>query len=120
MDQKISENFIDIFAITDRLRVLRHHPDKRMGNGEVVIPECDYFACIVKAFETLSNPGRRRAYDSIDPTFDNFVPPKALSASDNFFTVSLINTYLQRKGVELKLVNGCIGFYDRYTEGGLS
>lgn len=72
--------------ITDRIRVLKHHPDKRMGAGEQVNPECDYFACIVKAFETLT--GKRQAYDSIDPTFDNYVPPKTITSKDDFFTVS--------------------------------
>lgn len=56
-----------------------------MGAGEQVNPECDYFACIVKAFETLTS--KRSAYDSIDPTFDNYVPPKTL-VKDDFFTVS--------------------------------
>lgn len=75
---------IDVY-ITDRIRVLKHHPDKRMGAGEQVNPECDYFACIVKAFETLT--GKRQAYDSIDPDFDNYIPSKTLSPKDDFFTV---------------------------------
>ena len=34
----------------------------------------DYFTCITKAFETLGNPVRRRAFDSVDPLFDDAVP----------------------------------------------
>jgi DnaJ family protein C protein 2 len=71
-----------------RLRVLRHHPDKRMAAGEVVLPECDYFACIVKAFEILSTQIGRYSYDSVDPLFDNYVPPKTLSSGEDFFVVS--------------------------------
>jgi len=67
--------------------VLKHHPDKRMAAGEQVLPECDYFACIVKAFEILSSPTGRIAYDSVDHLFDNYVPPKTLSSGENFFVV---------------------------------
>jgi hypothetical protein len=34
----------------------------------------DYFTCITKAFEILGNPVRRRAFDSVDPLFDDTVP----------------------------------------------
>ncbi|XP_063049153.1 dnaJ homolog subfamily C member 2 [Engraulis encrasicolus] len=65
--------------------VLKHHPDKRKAAGETIIEgDNDYFTCITKAIETLSDPVRRRAFDSIDPTFDNAVPSKG-EAKDNFF-----------------------------------
>jgi len=68
-----------IFATDDQIKkahkqkVLRHHPDKRRAAGEEVKEE-DYFSCITTAFETLMNAERRRAFDSVDPTFDDTVP----------------------------------------------
>ncbi|ODM90339.1 DnaJ subfamily C member 2 [Orchesella cincta] len=71
-----------------RLRVLKHHPDKRQSAGEFVNTEDgDYFSCIVKAYEILSNPAKRRAYDSVDPLFDNYTPPKTLKSPEDFFTI---------------------------------
>ncbi|PAA81279.1 hypothetical protein BOX15_Mlig001986g3, partial [Macrostomum lignano] len=58
-----------------RRMVLKHHPDKRKARGEVVADEStDYFTCITRAWETLGSRDRRRAYDSVDPQFDNTVP----------------------------------------------
>ncbi|ODM90758.1 DnaJ subfamily C member 2 [Orchesella cincta] len=70
-----------------RLRVLKHHPDKRQAAGELINTEGDYFACIVKAYEILSNPAKRRAYDSVDPLFDDYTPPKSVKSPEEFFTV---------------------------------
>ena len=39
----------------------------------------DYFTCITKAAEILSNPVKRRAFDSVDPTFDDSVPSEIKS-----------------------------------------
>ena len=39
------------------------------------------------AYDILSVPKRRRAYDSIDPTFDDSVPPSSAHSRDNFFEV---------------------------------
>ncbi|XP_031439044.1 dnaJ homolog subfamily C member 2 [Clupea harengus] len=65
--------------------VLKHHPDKRKAAGEQIIEgDNDYFTCITKAIETLSDPVRRRAFDSVDPTFENTVPSKT-EAKENFF-----------------------------------
>lgn len=36
--------------------------------------------------EMLSDPVKRRAFDSVDPTFDNMVPSKA-EGKENFFEV---------------------------------
>lgn len=40
----------------------------------------------VLAIETLSDPMKRRAFDSVDPTFDNSVPSKG-EGKENFFEV---------------------------------
>ncbi|XP_063783073.1 dnaJ homolog subfamily C member 2 [Pseudophryne corroboree] len=67
--------------------VLKHHPDKRKAAGEQIVEgDNDYFTCITKAYEMLSDPVKRRAFNSIDPIFDNSVPSKS-EAKDNFFEV---------------------------------
>lgn len=67
--------------------VLKHHPDKRKAAGEPIKEgDNDYFTCITKAYEMLSDPAKRRAFNSVDPTFDNSVPSKS-EAKDNFFQV---------------------------------
>uniref|UniRef100_A0A8C1V2I5 DnaJ homolog subfamily C member 2 n=1 Tax=Cyprinus carpio TaxID=7962 RepID=A0A8C1V2I5_CYPCA len=67
--------------------VLKHHPDKRKAAGEQIVEgDNDYFTCITKAMEMLSDPVKRRAFDSVDPTFDNMVPSKA-EGKENFFEV---------------------------------
>jgi len=70
-----------------RQKVLRHHPDKRKAAGEEVRSDDDYFTCITKAFETLSVPSKRRAYDSVDSEFDDDVPSVNASNKANFFKV---------------------------------
>uniref|UniRef100_A0A671T5Y9 DnaJ homolog subfamily C member 2 n=1 Tax=Sinocyclocheilus anshuiensis TaxID=1608454 RepID=A0A671T5Y9_9TELE len=72
---------------TDKAMVLKHHPDKRKAAGEQIVEgDNDYFTCITKAMEMLSDPVKRRAFDSVDPTFDNMVPSKA-EGKENFFEV---------------------------------
>ncbi|KAM8973669.1 dnaJ homolog subfamily C member 2 [Pelodytes ibericus] len=67
--------------------VLKHHPDKRKAAGERIVEgDNDYFTCITKANEILSDPLKRRAFNSVDPTFDNSVPTKN-EGKDNFFEV---------------------------------
>lgn len=64
----------DIIKTAYRKKVLKHHPDKRKALGEEVKADDDYFTCITMAYETLGNVNRRRAYDSVDPEFDNNLP----------------------------------------------
>ncbi|XP_078091758.1 dnaJ homolog subfamily C member 2 isoform X1 [Mustelus asterias] len=67
--------------------VLKHHPDKRKATGEQIGEgDNDYFTCITKANEILSDPLKRRAFDSVDPTFDNAIPSKS-EAKENFIEV---------------------------------
>ncbi|XP_014861758.1 PREDICTED: dnaJ homolog subfamily C member 2 [Poecilia mexicana] len=67
--------------------VLKHHPDKRKAAGEQIVEgDNDYFTCITKAIEILSDPVKRRAFDSVDPTFDNSVPSKS-EGKESFFEV---------------------------------
>lgn len=64
----------DVIKTAYRKMVLKHHPDKRKALGEEVRPDDDYFTCITMAYETLGNFYKRRAYDSVDPEFDNNLP----------------------------------------------
>jgi DnaJ homolog subfamily C member 2 len=51
----------------DRKKVLKHHPDKKAGGGDSNNDQ--FFKCIQKAMEILSNPEKRRQFDSVDPYF---------------------------------------------------
>ncbi|XP_035793060.1 dnaJ homolog subfamily C member 2-like [Anopheles albimanus] len=57
--------------------VLKHHPDKRKALGEEVKQDDDYFHCITMAYETLGSLKNRRAFDSIDPEFDDSLPSQS-------------------------------------------
>lgn len=65
---------------------MKHHPDKRKAQGEDVKQDDDYFTCIIKAYEILSVPSKRRSYDSVDPEFDDTLPSQS-SVEKNFFGV---------------------------------
>ncbi|KAK7499927.1 hypothetical protein BaRGS_00008775, partial [Batillaria attramentaria] len=69
-------------------KVLMHHPDKRRARGLLVQDgEDDYFTCITRAYEILGNFAKRRSFDSVDPEFDDGVPPVTQENKDNFFAV---------------------------------
>lgn len=68
-----------------RQKVLQHHPDKRKA-GKVDISN-DYFTCITKAWEVLGTKDRRRAYDSVDPEFENTIPYDNENVRKNFYEV---------------------------------
>jgi DnaJ family protein C protein 2 len=52
----------------DRKKVLKHHPDKKAGAVGDANDDA-FFKCIQKALEVLSNPEKRRQFDSVDPKF---------------------------------------------------
>eukprot|EP00052_Salpingoeca_macrocollata_P006557 m.54360 g.54360 ORF g.54360 m.54360 type:complete len:781 (+) comp15507_c0_seq1:506-2848(+) len=58
-------------------QVLKHHPDKK-GTADTTPEEAKqmdaYFNCIQKAYELLSDPEKRKLYDSVDDV-DDTVPP---------------------------------------------
>eukprot|EP01135_Chromosphaera_perkinsii_P003277 Nk52_evm52s239 gene=Nk52_evmTU52s239 len=64
--------------------VLKYHPDKQGNAGE---DSNDIFKCLQVAFEQISDPERRRAYDSVDPEFDDYVPAANKNSKKNFFEV---------------------------------
>ncbi|XP_044744684.1 dnaJ homolog subfamily C member 2-like isoform X1 [Coccinella septempunctata] len=74
----------EIIKAAYRKKVLQHHPDKRKAKGEEIKDDDDYFTCITMAYETLGNPLKRRAYDSVDPEFDNNIPSASEIKSDFF------------------------------------
>ena len=63
---------------------MRHHPDKQ---GQNIDLNCHYFSCITKAYEILSDPTKRRSYDSVDPTFDNTIPNPTTYNKNRFFEI---------------------------------
>ncbi|KAI2805452.1 hypothetical protein RDWZM_008719 [Blomia tropicalis] len=65
--------------------VLRHHPDKR-GQQNVDL-DLDYYSCITKAYELLSDPIKRRSYDSVDETFDDSIPNVTTYNKNHFFEI---------------------------------
>ena len=80
-----------------RNKVIKHHPDKLNTksvpqsseteletNKELTLEE-KHFQCIVKAHEILSNPVKRRAYDSTDPLFDDSIPESDEVVGQDFF-----------------------------------
>lgn len=79
-----SEASEDVIKTAYRKMVLKHHPDKRKAMGEEIRPDDDYFTCITMAYETLGTLPRRRAYDSVDPEFDNDLPSGSEMRKDFF------------------------------------
>ncbi|RKP04294.1 hypothetical protein CXG81DRAFT_8426, partial [Caulochytrium protostelioides] len=57
-----------------RRKVLKHHPDKRAQAQDGPVND-DFFKCIQKAWEVMSNTTTRRQWDSCDPKFVESVPP---------------------------------------------
>jgi DnaJ homolog subfamily C member 2 len=84
--------FVRFYASDDDIRrayrkiVLKHHPDKRKGQGEQIDPDDDYFTCITRAYEFLGNPQKRRSYDSIDPFFVDDLPSQS-EVEKKFFQI---------------------------------
>lgn len=70
-----------------RRKALKHHPDKR-GEKPADL-ESDYYSCITRSMEILSDPVKRRSYDSVDPTFDDSIPnqikPEKLEKNPSLF-----------------------------------
>lgn len=57
-----------------RKKVLRHHPDKKAAQGQSENDQ--FFKCIQRAHEILSDPVKRRQFDSVDEEADVEPPTK--------------------------------------------
>ncbi|ORY17805.1 zuotin [Clohesyomyces aquaticus] len=66
-----------------RKKVLKHHPDKKAAAGQA--QDDQFFKCIQKATEVLSDPVRRRQYDSVDEAADVEPPTKKETQKGNFY-----------------------------------
>jgi DnaJ family protein C protein 2 len=66
-----------------RKKVLKHHPDKKAASGSN--EDDGFFKCIQKATETLSDPVKRRQFDSVDPGADIEPPSKKQTQKGNFY-----------------------------------
>ncbi|KAL7271343.1 Zuotin [Rhizina undulata] len=64
-----------------RKKVLKHHPDKKAAAG--AIDDDNFFKCIQKAMEILTDPIKRRQFDSVDENAD--VDPPSKKAKGNFY-----------------------------------
>jgi DnaJ family protein C protein 2 len=68
-----------------RKKILKYHPDKSSG-GPVLENGDNYFKCVQKAYEVLSDPDTRKLFDSVDPEFDDDIPTGKIE-EDEFFEV---------------------------------
>ncbi|KAK9243228.1 DnaJ domain-containing protein [Lipomyces tetrasporus] len=64
-----------------RKKVLKHHPDKKAASGS--IDDDGFFKCIQKAMEILSDPVKRRQFDSVDEAAD--VQPPGRKSKGSFY-----------------------------------
>ncbi|KAL6704365.1 Zuotin [Coniothyrium glycines] len=66
-----------------RRKVLKHHPDKKAAAGST--EDDQFFKCIQKATEVLSDPVRRRQFDSVDEGAEVEPPTKKETQKGNFY-----------------------------------
>ncbi|WFC95416.1 hydroxymethylglutaryl-CoA lyase [Malassezia brasiliensis] len=69
--------------IAHRKKVLKHHPDKKVGSSG--LSDDSFFKCVAKSFEILSNPEKRRQFDSVDEGIDDDAVPTGKEAPERFF-----------------------------------
>ncbi|SOV07231.1 probable ZUO1 - zuotin [Ustilago sp. UG-2017a] len=70
--------------IAHRKKVLKHHPDKKAGSSGLTSDD-SFFKCIAKAHEILSNPEKRRQFDSVDESIDDEAVPTGKEPADKFY-----------------------------------
>lgn len=88
-------------STTDRRKALKHHPDKANDSKAWNPASESYFKCVQKAYEYMSEPAKRRLFDSVDPCFDDDLPDaasivEATSASGSDGFVSLFAPVFER------------------------
>ncbi|KAJ1896060.1 Zuotin [Coemansia sp. IMI 209127] len=75
---------LDDIIKNQRKKVLRHHPDKKAAQG--YINDDGFFKCIQKAFEILTDPVKRKQYDSVDPKISTAIPSSKDKGADFYET----------------------------------
>lgn len=69
-----------------RKKVLKHHPDKKSSATQGAEANDDaFFKCIAKAHDQLSNPTRKRQFDSVDHAIDDEDFPHKVVKPEKFF-----------------------------------
>ena len=68
-----------------RRKVLKHHPDKKAAASAGGQQDDSFFKCIQKAMEILSDPVKRRQYDSVDDNADVDPPSKKAPTPKAFY-----------------------------------
>ncbi|KAJ1731334.1 Zuotin [Coemansia biformis] len=74
---------LDDIVRSHRKKVLRHHPDKKAAHGHA--NDDGFFKCIQKAFDILTDPTKRRQWDSVDPAVSTDIPSG--KSKGDFFAV---------------------------------
>ena len=69
--------------IAHRKKVLKHHPDKKVG--ATGLSDDAFFKCVAKSIEILSNPEKRRQFDSVDEGVDDDDVPTGKESPDRFY-----------------------------------
>ena len=69
--------------IAHRKKVLKHHPDKKVSATGV--SDDAFFKCVAKSFEILSNPEKRRQFDSVDEGVDDDNVPTGKESPERFY-----------------------------------
>lgn len=69
--------------IAHRKKVLKHHPDKKVG--ATGLSDDAFFKCVAKSFEILSNPEKRRQFDSVDEGVNDDDVPSGKESPERFF-----------------------------------
>lgn len=72
--------------IAHRKKVLKHHQDKKAGSSGLTSDD-SFFKCIAKAHEILSNPEKRRQFDSVDESIDDENVPTGKEPADKFYSL---------------------------------
>jgi DnaJ family protein C protein 2 len=80
----------DVVRAAYRALVLRWHPDKCGGQDDV-------FKCMQKAANILQDEDKCRAFDSVDPTFDEDIPDEVATAQQDFF--ALFGSVFERNAI---------------------
>jgi DnaJ family protein C protein 2 len=105
--------------IAHRKKVLKHHPDKKAGQSHTTNDDA-FFKCIQKAHEVLTNPERRRQFDSVDPRYlalEEDVPTAAdfkgnKANDDDFFFKSWTPVYEMEARFSKKTPVPLLGLFD--------